>query len=122
MENGDGMGGGARGGTESIGGGLQLAPCIGGLFHYLGLLVALCMCLYAYQGIKLPCPELVCVNFVSHRHWWLIHSPLQSIEGARLLPGPFHFSAGFDFRDGYAGLGYSTWHDCENLESERKIQ
>ena len=57
--------------------------------------------------------------FVSHRHWWLIHSPLQSIEGARLLPGPFHFSAGFALRDGYAGLGYSAWYDCESLECEK---
>lgn len=70
-------------------------------------------------AIRLPCPGEVGVNLVSHRHWWLIHSPLQSIEGARLLPGPFHFSARFDFRDGYAGLGYSAWYDYESLECEK---
>lgn len=96
------MGGGARGGTESIGGGLQLAPCIGGLFSWAYYMlrsavlcpgndsatVADCRCELCFA------PPLVAYSLASS----------QSMEGARLLPGPFHFLQGLILR-----TAWPTW-------------
>jgi hypothetical protein len=79
----------------------------------LGLTACMRLCAQCDPAIRLPCPGNGSATAADCRCQFCLAPPLvayslasfQSIEGARLPPGPFQFSAGFDFKDGYAGLG-----------------